>query len=354
MSFRSLSRSLGLALAATLVGFLVGPLNAHAGFFSPFVSFDPALGELPEGVTVGDDGTVYATLFSGEVRGYAPETGAQVFTSGPVPTPLGIAVAPGGDLFVATAGGFVDPMTAAENHGVWRISPTGAASPFASLPIDSSLPNDVAVDDGGVVFASDSFGGRIYRLGDPATPEVWFEDSILLGDPALVRPPGSAPVAIGVNGISFLDDALLAVNFDFGRIVRIPVESDGSAGVSEVLFEDPRLIGIDGLAFAPDGTLFVTNSFTGEVLIVREDGSIEVFADGLESPANLAFGVGDQSDQLFVANFALANVTLGVSANPGIVSATVPEPSTAALLALGLAALGGRSFRRAAMWVSKD
>lgn len=76
-------------------------------------------------------------------------------------------------------------------------------------------------------------------------------------------PPASAcnDIAIGPDGSAFATDT------PNGRIFRLAPGADEL----ELYGEDPALIGIDGIAFAEDGTLYVNNVRTNEILRVEQN-----------------------------------------------------------------------------------
>jgi DNA-binding beta-propeller fold protein YncE len=71
--------------------------------------------------------------------------------------------------------------------GVIRMSLDGANSqsvyaPF--VPLGPSLLNDLAFDDAGNLYVTDSFAATIYRIPPGGgAPSVWFHDARLAGDP---------------------------------------------------------------------------------------------------------------------------------------------------------------------------
>jgi len=93
---------------------------------------------------------------------------------------------------------------------------SGAAKATYPFPTNGGVCNDMAVAANGTVYATESFGNRIHRLR-PGTIalDVWAEDAQLAA----------------VDGIALLADGAVYVNTFFtGRILRIPVNADGSAG----------------------------------------------------------------------------------------------------------------------------
>ena len=93
---------------------------------------------------------------------------------------------------------------------------SGAAKGTYPFPPNSRICNDIAMSTDGTAYVSESFGGRVHRLKPGATPlEVWASD----------------PQLTVIDGLALLDDGSLYVNnFTTGRLFRIPVNADGSAG----------------------------------------------------------------------------------------------------------------------------
>ena len=91
--------------------------------------------------------------------------------------------------------------------------------------------NDVALDDAGNVYSTDSAGHRVVIVPaadalDDTTVETWSADA------ALAVPPGE----FGINGIAWDPaGAFHVVNYFDGRLYRIPLQDDGSAGAVEEL-----------------------------------------------------------------------------------------------------------------------
>jgi sugar lactone lactonase YvrE len=208
-----------------------------------------------------------------------------------------------------------DPST----HGVWRIGFDGSASRIAALD-PNGLPNGITFDHRGNLYVSDSFLGLIWRLVPGRTPQVWVQDPLLEGD--------AAGTGIGANGLAF--DAfgnLYVANSDRSSIVVVPVRSDGRAGTPRTFVRDDRLHSSDGLAFDTRGDLYVACSFANDTLFrIRPDRTIETLstaADGLDYPANIAFGTGiSDREDLYIANvgddFGHASVVRAQVGIPGL------------------------------------
>jgi hypothetical protein len=113
---------------------------------------------------------------------------------------------------------------------------SGAARGTHPFPPNSGICNDIAIAADGSAYVSESFGGRIHRLKPGASQlEVWASDQQL---------------AV-IDGLSFLaDGSLYANNFATGKLFRIPVNADGSAGAVQPIETSIPLVRPDGLRTA--------------------------------------------------------------------------------------------------------
>jgi sugar lactone lactonase YvrE len=110
---------------------------------------------------------------------------------------------------------------------------TGTPKDRYDFPSNGGVCNDIAVGADGTVYATESFANRIHRLRPGATAlDVWFTDA-----------------QIGViDGIALLSDGAVYVNgFNSGRLFRVPVRADGSAGALEPITTSLPLTRPDGL-----------------------------------------------------------------------------------------------------------
>src|SRR5207244_6619880 len=120
--------------------------------------------------------------------------------------------------------------------GVIRMSlnPGNDQSVYSAFtPSGPSLLNDLAFDDNGNLYVTDSFAATIFRVpAGGSAPAVWFSDPRLAGDPA---------VPFGVNGIRINHDdqkvyvSVTAQNGNLdGVIYRLPlVDSPAAADLAE-------------------------------------------------------------------------------------------------------------------------
>lgn len=278
----------------------------------------------PENLAIDSDANIYMSMESGEVLRLdaerATETGLDEsetdeiasFDTGDNGFLTGV-LADDGYLFVAVS------SFRADNHGIWKIEldrtreTEGEASKEEGVDQLISLPHDLEEDftvpnglllhpDDDDLLVSDSQGAiwRVRRDGEGGA-DPWADDDLL--NPANV----GEVLSIGANGLAAKDcNAVYVANTNFGRIVRVPVEGDGSAGEPETHVEDEGLVGADGIAFDRAGRLIVAvNGQNKVVRVPSAEAEMAVLADeedGLDFPADVLFGTVSQ--RLLVANYA--------------------------------------------------
>src|SRR5690606_13097197 len=177
-----------------------------------------------ENLTSSADGTVYfGSMAKGTIYRAAPgavraEPWIQAATTG-LSNVLGVlADDKANTLWVCQnntggrGGAPVVGQTALRSFDLKSGAPTGTY-PF---PTTGGVCNDMAVAPDGTVYATESFANRVHRLRPgAATLDVWITD----------------PQLGAVDGIALLADGAVYVNtFMSGKLFRIPVNPDGSAG----------------------------------------------------------------------------------------------------------------------------
>ncbi len=100
---------------------------------------------------------------------------------------------------------------------------------------------------------------------------------------------GAAPVASGdalssPNGIVVVDDAIVVVPFGSAVVMRVPL--DGSAPDTIATLQGGQL---DGIVRSRAGELFVSSWESSSVYRIDPDGNVSVFADSLQSPADIGY-----------------------------------------------------------------
>lgn len=314
----------GVAVALLGVVLVLPGQLAGADHVQPFVTFDPAVGEFPEGVAADKTGNVYVSLtLRDQIRKIDPSGTQTVLADFPVAGtgPAGLAVDPTGVLYTAAPAlnlesGQTDPAV----RGVYRVHRDGTTE---RLPGSGGMlmPNDVTLDKLGNVYATDTIGGAVWRVPKGRSAELWVQDPLLEGSGAF-----GFGFPIGANGIAFRHNRIIVANTERGLLVEIPVRPDGSAGKPTTLADASALIGADGIALDVHGGIYVVSATQNTVVRVRGDGAIDTLATadhGLNQPSTVAFGTGRSDHQtLYVANFSL----FSPEPTPGILTVPAGQP----------------------------
>jgi sugar lactone lactonase YvrE len=170
---------------------------------------------------------------------------------------------------------------------------TGAPKGTYPFPPNSRICNDIAVSADGTAYVSESFGGRVHRLKPGASAlEVWASDSAITV----------------IDGLAFLADGALYVNtFNTGRLFRIPMNADGSAGAVVPIETSVPLVRPDGLRSEGTRTLIQAEQQgrVAELTIEGNRAEVRVIQDGLPRASGVTL-VGDSA--LVLVNFARAVV----------------------------------------------
>ena len=292
-----------------------------------------------EGLAVGPDGKVYSPTFNPTGSGpsqlftFDPQGHLlkQVTIAGSSSAMLGLEVIPGttNALLVIDFGAgqvlSVDP-----NNG-------STATPCITLPAANTPKsglNGITFDTQSPpnIYVSDSFEGIIWRFSPSESGKACGEASVWASDPvngtlggSLLPNNGQAPEGVppfGANGIEFnkKGDAMFVCNTAMDWIVKIPVETDGTAGKPEVFTNS--INGCDGLRLDSDDNIWAAANQADEIVVVDPHGkAIAKLGDfdgvnggvtnGLLFPASPAFSPDGQ--WLYVTNLELDLRTLDIT-----------------------------------------
>jgi gluconolactonase len=258
----------------------------------------------PEGIAVGVDGTMYVGGEAGQIYAIGDDlVPRQVANTGGFV--LGLAIDGDGLLYVCDETRrsllCVDPSS-----GDIEVVTSG------SKEQPMRCPNWPAFDARGNLYVSDSGGwneanGLIWVIRPGRRLEVFTEESVDFPNGLAVAPDGSS---------------LYAVESTPGRLIEIPVNSDGSSGRRRVLCELGYVVP-DGVAVADDGSLVISCYRPDAIYRWSEDDGLAVLASDpqgtlLSAPTNAAF-IGDDLEVLVVPNLAGWHLTrgrLGVRGTP--------------------------------------
>lgn len=295
-------------------------IDAPPNPFTTLAEFDPAMGQLPEGVvTVG--GVVYVGLAPrGEIVRIATPGSVQAFGTIPAPVAdtftLGLAANAAGDIFVAVGASGANPTPA---PGIYRIPAAGGTATEFATSAMMPFPNAIEVN-GTRLFVTDSSAGRILEISQAGNVSVWLEDAMLAGNMSACGGTG-APFTIGANGIARDASNLYVAVTDYGRIVRIPIMGNGMAGAPVVHAEScTTLQGADGIVLEAAGTMVVVrNGPSNTMSRISADGQtvtpIHVGAP-LDGPASVTIMAG-ATPQLVLTNSAFFS---GATGKPSVLS----------------------------------
>ena len=243
----------------------------------------------------GEGGQIYAVTLDGQIAEVA-NTGGSV---------LGMAVDGEGRVYACDW----------HRGEVVRVDPSsGTVETYTKgapeLPIDD--PNSPVFTDDGVMFVTGSENPAIFRVEPGGETSVW-------------------TTAIGgyPNGITLTreGDAVVVAqshpdDFEGGRVWRIPIEPDGSAGTPAVMAELFHTVP-DGVAYDVDGNCYVAHYTPDRIDRIGPDGEVETVVEDweavhLNAPTNIAF-CGDDLELVVAACVGeefLAIADLGVRGSP--------------------------------------
>jgi len=309
---------LGALVAGALFAILSSTASASDSLTRVITTAPP---NLPESIAIDHQGTTYISFpFAQTVVKFAP--GGSLTTVASLPSfPLGVRLDNEGNLFIAVVG-----------SGIWKV-PAGGGSAFQVASGPGGLWNGLAFDHRGNLYVSDSGGGAIWRLDKNGAFTMWSGSALLKGTTAagpcgLVHPAVPSFGPLGANGIAFNKHGdMLVANTDFGEIIRIPTNPDGSAGPASV-FSGPNcdLWGADGVSMDNADNLYVAANSKGQIDRLDRGGHVQVLAAGdpLSFPSDIAFatGFGDRKT-IFISNFAAFPTSGGA---PGVVAMDVGIP----------------------------
>lgn len=291
------------------------------------------------------------TVVAGQVgRGFAGDGGpaTQVLLA----TPLGLALAPDGTLYIADQA----------NHVIRRVSPNGIISTFAGTgargfrgdggPATEAWlydPQDVILDSAGNLLVTDTSNYRIRRI-TPAgiistvagTGRNGFGGD---GGPPLLADMTPGWMAFGPDGTMYLsDDGDLssAGNKRVRQIRNNVITTLAGTGRAEVSGDGGSAINAsfrsaDGIAVDGAGNIFVADVWTGRVRRITPDGIITTYA-GSENARSLGDGGPANAARLSspsgLAIDGEGNLLIADSGNSRVRRVSLPRPTISTTNAL--------------------
>ncbi|WP_405982640.1 SMP-30/gluconolactonase/LRE family protein [Streptomyces sp. NBC_00158] len=163
-------------------------------------------------------------------------------------------------LAAATAAAAAGPAYAAERCATG--SPAAAPVQVAQLP---DWVESIAVDGRGRMFATAYFSGRVYRIDAPGSAPVALTGDVGANGGIVVRSDGQLLVGTGND----LAHSLTGDLFPTSRLLRVDPDSGAVSTYAS------GLGGIDGVALAPDGTVYTTTLGGRNIGRVTPDGRVD-------------------------------------------------------------------------------
>ncbi len=114
-----------------------------------------------------------------------------------------------------------------------------------------AFANDIAVDDQGDIYVTDSFSPVIYKVDGKS-----YEASIFSQQDKFAVPAGS----FGLNGIVYTKGYLIVSKTDSGELIKVPLSEPNTS----TIINAPKYIWADGLEFDKDDNLVVVVNGNGE------------------------------------------------------------------------------------------
>jgi gluconolactonase len=168
------------------------------------------------------------------------------------------------------------------------IDPSDGSSELIADTADGlpAAPNFVVITPWDTLLVSDDSAGSDSTPAQDTIYEVTWEGDVTAWVDGVPTP----------NGMVFsLDGSTLyvATTFEQTGLWRVPVSTEGEAGVPErwVPFEGSSAP--DGVAIDTEGNVYVALNTAGEIARVDPEGNVSTLAMDLFGPASLAFGQGD-------------------------------------------------------------
>jgi hypothetical protein len=208
-----------------------------------------------------------------------PSGSVTKLTDGPIDSRmyiLGLAANPAGDIFFTVAWRDRDPP---RSQGVYKVPAAGGALTTVVGDLQGLLaPRDLDID-GGKLYVTERYSERVYQVNASGTLSVWAQSALLARDRTACGTPRLYCDNVvcdaqggGAGGIAHDANNRYVTEPDHGRILRIPINADGSAGTPVVYAEScSELHGIVDIAVKEPGVLIGVRSVPTDAIVVIED-----------------------------------------------------------------------------------
>jgi sugar lactone lactonase YvrE len=235
--------------------------------------------------------------------------------------PIGIAYDSSHQLYAALPGAFAPPPSGPA--GVLKLSSNGKTTTSVAGSEGMVAADGFGLDSAtGDLYVTDIFGHGIWRIGADGSAHLWTSGAT---NPLLVLP----------DGVKVFQNAVY-VSLEAGKILRIPINADGSAGTASVWahIDEPGVFFDDMTLDDRTGDVYVARIDTSELLQITPGGAITAIAthaDGLLGAANMTLIHSGQDTVIYIANGESCAFVPGCTTTGGaglaILKITIPSPT---------------------------
>lgn len=260
------------------------------------------VGALPTGKIVQVDLATRAVADFGATPPFAPNQGALV----------GVSVDDDGTVYAAL--NVTDPMGPAT--GIYRLPPTGGVATLFAQSAEMFFANDIKIEPTRLL-VTDSLSGKIFSVAKAdGAVSLWLASPLLAPDPAACQQ--TRAFHLGVNGIVKLGDAYYVTHTDRGAIVKIPASGEAAGEPVVHVAPDCAREGLDGIT-THDGVIYAAVNYQNSIVRVDAAGAVQTVSKGepLSSPASVIA----EGDRLLITAAAFEKLaTDPASAKPALLS----------------------------------
>jgi glucose/arabinose dehydrogenase len=143
------------------------------------------------------------------------------------------------------------------------------------------LTDGMAFAPNGDLYIADDVPGdsHIWRVTPGGSAQIWSSDPLIQG---------------GANSIEVVGNDLYISVTDYGTMVKMPINPDGTAGSTTVVASDPSVAPVDDGVYDPvTGNTYLSGLLANEFVQITPSGATTVIANGplngLYTPTNLDF-----------------------------------------------------------------
>ena len=307
----------GLRFGVTLLTALpLAAASAHAQSAQVSVLTQFAPGMNPSAVAATNTGDVVAQVgpYVVSVGPNGQQKTVATISVGPgSATPIGLAYDQFHHLYTAV------PRAFGPRGAILKISASGKL--LTAVPGSEGMvaPDGFGLDSAtGEMYVTDIFGNGIWRFTPGGSAQLWASAAT---NPLLMLP----------DGVKVFDNALY-VSLEAGRILKMPINSDGSAGIATIWAQVPGAFFDDMVLDDRTGNVYVARIDTNEVLQItpgRAITPIATNADGLLGAFNMSLIHMGEGTVIYVANSGVDFLATGTisSVGPAILEITIPSRS---------------------------